>query len=134
MLSPDKLSTHFPFLISLDFDINAHQSAGLSSDRENVLALGTENKKRVVVDGVTHDNENIRIEEGHVNKFKFNPLSLPKLGSNHPVDHFLSTLKSIDYENSKTTNLQVGDKTIQERKHNDIVSDVLSGPGKFFFG
>ncbi|KAG5677252.1 hypothetical protein PVAND_007024 [Polypedilum vanderplanki] len=105
----------------LDFDINSYKRTGLGSTKENLLSLGTENSKKVVVDGMTHDNEDIRIEESHVNKFKLSPFSRRNL---------IDGKGPIEYENSKTTNLQIGDQFIEKRDEEKLGKSLIDSANR----
>jgi hypothetical protein len=85
----------------------------MSSSSGNLLSLGTEDRKKVVVEGVTHDNKSIRIEEIYVNMLKLSPFSRRNL-----VDR----KGPIEYENSRTTNLQIGVQLLQKRDENKLLT------------
>jgi hypothetical protein len=98
----------FCYLFSLDFDVRSDSRSGIFSSADNPLSFGFESNKRATVNGITHDDKNMRIRESHEDTFKVNPIKMFQW----PFD------KGVEVKNRKSTNLRVGDESIQ--KHNGV--------------
>jgi hypothetical protein len=82
------------------------------------------------VNGYTHDNDIIKIRESHENTFKVNPLSFF-------APSIITGSKPIDYENRKSTHLQIGHESIRKHEEDHVgktLVDVFNIVRPFPFG